>query len=183
MDTMVIRVADFKSEVKWPVRSLGGCHGLGGRWRQYSHGYQGNQGCWCQIWSQMTSKVIQSGVNWDHTAPHTYISLPLSPQVYRAIALLFLNASHSGHCDDIYLSSRPWLKSSWGVFVYEWPPRGMIAHTAKVMPILMSVLVLIGFFLTSCVGINLGDIPRGLRHPRDVPRLIPSHSVGKPYTH
>ena len=36
----------------------------------------------------------------------------------------------------------------------------MIAHTAKVMPILSSVLMLIGFFLTSCVGINLGDIPR-----------------------
>ena len=28
----------------------------------------------------------------------------------------------------------------------------MIDHTAKVMPILLSVLVLIGFFLTSCVG-------------------------------
>ena len=50
----------------------------------------------------------------------------------------------------------------------------MIAHTAKVMPILSSVLVLIGFFLTSCVGINLGDIPRGLRHPRDVPSVDPS---------
>ena len=31
----------------------------------------------------------------------------------------------------------------------------MTVHTAKVMPILSSVLVLIGFFLTSCVGINL----------------------------
>ena len=50
----------------------------------------------------------------------------------------------------------------------------MIAHTAKVMPILSSVLMLIGFFLTSCVGINLGDIPRGLRHPRDVPSVDPS---------
>ena len=50
----------------------------------------------------------------------------------------------------------------------------MIAHTAKVMPILSSVLVLIGFFLTSCVGINLRDIPRGLRHPRDVPSVDPS---------
>ena len=28
-------------------------------------------------------------------------------------------------------------------------------------------------FLTSCVGINLGDIPRGLRHPRDVPSVDP----------
>ena len=28
-------------------------------------------------------------VNWDHTAPQAYFSLPLSPQVYRAIALLF----------------------------------------------------------------------------------------------
>ena len=27
-------------------------------------------------------------VNWDHTAPQAYFSLPLSPQVYRAIALL-----------------------------------------------------------------------------------------------
>ena len=35
----------------------------------------------------------------------------------------------------------------------------MVAHTAKVMPILSSVLMLIGFFLTSCVGINLGDVP------------------------
>ena len=39
------------------------------------------------------------------------------------------------------------------------------------MPILSSMLVLIGFSLSSCVGINLGDIPR----------LIPPHSVGKPY--
>ena len=29
-------------------------------------------------------------------------------------------------------------------------------------------------FLTSCVGINLGDIPRGLRHPWDVPSVDPS---------
>ena len=29
-------------------------------------------------------------------------------------------------------------------------------------------------FLTSCVGINLGDIPRGLRHPWDVPSVYPS---------
>ena len=29
-------------------------------------------------------------------------------------------------------------------------------------------------FLTSCVGINLGDIPRGLQHPRDVPSADPS---------
>ena len=29
-------------------------------------------------------------------------------------------------------------------------------------------------FLTSCVGINLGDITRGLRHPRDVPSVDPS---------
>ena len=31
----------------------------------------------------------------------------------------------------------------------------MIVHTQKVMPILSSVPVLIGFYLTSCVGINL----------------------------
>ena len=29
-------------------------------------------------------------------------------------------------------------------------------------------------FLTSCVGINLGDIHWGLRHPRDVPSVDPS---------
>ena len=29
-------------------------------------------------------------------------------------------------------------------------------------------------FLTSCVGIDLGDIPRGLRHPKDVPSVDPS---------
>ena len=37
-------------------------------------------------------------------------------------------------------------------------------------------------FLTSCVGINLGDIPRGLRHPRDVPSVDPSTLGQKPYT-
>ena len=37
-------------------------------------------------------------------------------------------------------------------------------------------------FLTSCVGINLWDIPRGLRHSRDVPLFDYPHSVGKPYT-
>ena len=37
-------------------------------------------------------------------------------------------------------------------------------------------------FLTSCFGINLGDIPLGLRHPRMSPWLIPPHSVRKPYT-
>ena len=37
----------------------------------------------------MTSKIILSGVNLDHTAPHAYFSLPLLPQVCRAIALLF----------------------------------------------------------------------------------------------
>ena len=58
----------------------------------------------------------------------------------------------------------------------------MIVHTAKVMTIQSSVLVLIGFFLTSCVGINLGDIPRGLRHPRDVPSVDPSTLGRKPYT-
>ena len=55
----------------------------------------------------------------------------------------------------------------------------MIAHTAKVMPILSSVLVRIGFLLTSCVGINLGDIPWGLRHPRDVPSVDPSTLGGR----
>ena len=46
------------------------------------------------------------------------------------------------------------------------PPLGMLAQTNKVMPMLSSVLVLIGCFGT------LG-VP---------PRLIPPHSVGKPYT-
>ena len=45
MDTRVFKVADFKSEVIRLPRSFGGCHGLGGRWRQYAHGDQGNQGC------------------------------------------------------------------------------------------------------------------------------------------
>ena len=29
-------------------------------------------------------------------------------------------------------------------------------------------------FLTLCVRINLGDIPQGLQHPRDVPSVDPS---------
>ena len=58
----------------------------------------------------------------------------------------------------------------------------MIVHTPKTMTILSSGLVLIGFFGTSCVGINLGDIPRGLRHPRDVPSVDPSTLGQKPYT-
>ena len=33
-------------------------------------------------------------------------------------------------------------------------------------------------FLTSCVGINLGDIPRGLLHPRDVPS-VDSSTLGR----
>ena len=33
-------------------------------------------------------------------------------------------------------------------------------------------------FLTSCVGINLGDIPRGLQHPWDVPSVDPS-TIGR----
>ena len=41
--------------------------------------------------SNMKSNDLQGNLergNWDHTAPHAYFSLPLSPQVYRAIALL-----------------------------------------------------------------------------------------------
>ena len=38
-------------------------------------------------------------------------------------------------------------------------------------------------FLTSCVGINLGDTPRGLRHPRGVPSVDPSTLGQKSYTH
>ena len=38
-------------------------------------------------------------------------------------------------------------------------------------------------FLTSCVGINLGDIPLGGCGTLGMsPRVIPTHSVGKPYT-
>ena len=33
--------------------------------------------------------------------------------------------------------------------------------------------------LPSCVGINLGDTPRGLRHPRGVPLVDPSTLGGK----
>ena len=48
-------------------------------------------------------------------------------------------------------------------------------HMQKVIPILSSVHSrAYGLFLTSCVGINLGDIPRGLRHPLDVPSVDPS---------
>ena len=41
------------------------------------------------------------------------------------------------------------------------------------MPILLYALELMGY-TTSCVGINLGDFPRGLRHPWDVPSVDPS---------
>ena len=41
----------------------------------------------------------------------------------------------------------------------------MIVHMQKVMPILSFVLVL---------GIDLGGIPWGLRHPQDVPSVDPS---------
>ena len=41
MDARVIKVADFKSEVIRPPRSYGGCHGLGGLWRQDAQGIQG----------------------------------------------------------------------------------------------------------------------------------------------
>ena len=51
-----------------------------------------------------------------------------------------------------------------------------VAALHKEMIILSSVLVRMGYS-TSCVGINLGDPPRGLRHPRGSPRLIPPHSV------
>ena len=51
------------------------------------------------------------------------------------------------------------------------------------MPILSYVLELMGY-TTSCVGINLGDSPQGLRHPLHTPhtRLIPPHSVEYPHT-
>ena len=58
MDTRVIMVTDVKYEVIWPLRLFGGHQGLGGHWRQYAHGYQGNQGCRFQIWGHMTSEVI-----------------------------------------------------------------------------------------------------------------------------
>ena len=45
IDTRVIKVANVKSEVKWPPRLFGGRHGLGGHLRQYAHGFQGNHGC------------------------------------------------------------------------------------------------------------------------------------------
>ena len=61
---------------------------------------------------------------------------------YWGIGLTGMNSVH-------YLPYRQ--NIPWCVFVLEWPPRGMIAHKAKVMPILSSVLVHIGFFLTLCV--------------------------------
>ena len=60
MDTRVIKVADFKSEVIWPPWSFGGRHGL---------------------------RYIYLG-NWGHRASHAYFSSPLAPLIYRAIALL-----------------------------------------------------------------------------------------------
>ena len=50
----------------------------------------------------------------------------------------------------------------------------MIVHTQKVMPILSICARAYRVFLTSCVGIDLGDIPRGQRHPRYVPSVDPS---------
>ena len=52
-----------------------------------------------------------------------------------------------------------------------------VAALHKEMIILSSVLVRMGYS-TSCVGINLGDPPRGLRHPRGVPSVDPS-TLGK----
>ena len=51
----------------------------------------------------------------------------------------------------------------------------MIVHTQKVMPILSSVLMLI-IFSWPCVSGSTSGTSRGCR------RLIPPHSVGKPYT-
>ena len=59
----------------------------------------------------------------------------------------------------------------------------MIVHTPKTTTILSSVLELIGFFLTSGVGVNLGDTLWGLRHPRGVPLVDPSTLGRKSYTH
>ena len=59
MDTKVIKVADFKSEVKWPPRLFWGRHGLRGHLRQYAHEYQ-VPGTWymklsTQIWRSFSS--------------------------------------------------------------------------------------------------------------------------------
>ena len=53
------------------------------------------------------------------------------------------------------------------------PSLGMIVHTQKVMPILSSVLVLIGFSDLVCRDQPRGT-PRGLRHPLGAPLVDPS---------
>ena len=63
------------------------------------------------------------------------------------------------------------------------PPLGMLVHTHKVMTILLSVLMLMGFS-----DLVFRDQPRGAllgpSAPSGVPpRLIPTHEVGKPYKH
>ena len=66
------------------------------------------------------------------------------------------------------------------------PSLGMIVHTQKVMPILSSVLVLIGFSDLVCQDQPQGHpswAPLGAFGTLGVPpRLIPPHSVRKPYT-
>ena len=74
IDTRVIKVADFKSEVIWPMRRFGGRHSLRGHQngclRQYAHGYQGNQGCRFEIWSHMTNEDVWR-LPWPRRPPLT----------------------------------------------------------------------------------------------------------------
>ena len=46
-------------------------------------------------------------VNWDRTAPKAYFSLPLSPQVYRAIALLFKNKGKASLLSEVKFKNSP----------------------------------------------------------------------------
>ena len=58
----------------------------------------------------------------------------------------------------------------------------MIVHTQKVMPILLSLLMLIGFSWPCVSGSISGPSLGACGILGMYPRLIPPHSVGKPYT-
>ena len=59
----------------------------------------------------------------------------------------------------------------------------MIGHTQKVMTILSSLLVLIGFSDLVCRDQSQGAPLGAYGTLRVPPQLIPPHSVGKPYTY
>ena len=70
-----------------------------------------------------------------------------------------------------------------GCLILEWPSLGMIAQYGQNNDNTFVRARAYWIFLTSCVGINLGDTPRGLRHPRGVPSVDPSTLGQKSYTH